>query len=159
LKLPAFVYVPCTAAERLVVDLDRTMTIEKAIVAGWTRTAGWQTDQEIRLFAEALSRKCSRFAFPDDFVRAVGKLQNRLAKKHDRNSEEGAHLRSLFAIRVRAAPSWEDKQVQLTWWFIKDSDPSGVEANCLSGPGSGWISSTNQAGLASIHLASAASRI
>lgn len=129
LKLPALAYVPGTAAQRLVADLDRTMTIEKAVVARWTRTAGWQTDEEIRLFAEALSRKCSRFAFPDDFIRAVSKLQNRLAKKYDRNSEEGAHLRSLFAIRVRAAPSWDEKQVQLSWWFIKESDPSDVKAN------------------------------
>ena len=36
LKRPAFAYVPTTAAERLVADLDRTMTVEKALVAGWT---------------------------------------------------------------------------------------------------------------------------
>ena len=33
LKSPAFAYVPGTAKKRLVADLDRTMTVEKAVVA------------------------------------------------------------------------------------------------------------------------------
>ena len=41
LKRPAFAYVPTTAGDRLVADLDRTMTVEKALVAGWARTPGW----------------------------------------------------------------------------------------------------------------------
>jgi len=72
LKRPAFVYVSVTAADCLVADLDRTMTVEKAVVAGWTRTPGWETDDESRDFALALARKRSRFAFPDDFVSAAG---------------------------------------------------------------------------------------
>ena len=71
LKRPAFAYVPITAGDHLVADLDRTMTIEKALVAGWARTPGWETDDELRDFASALARKRSRFAFPDDFVAAA----------------------------------------------------------------------------------------
>ena len=67
LKRPAFAYVPATVGECLVADLDRTMTVEKAIVAGWTRISGWETDDDLRDFARALARKRSRFAFPDDF--------------------------------------------------------------------------------------------
>ena len=40
LKRPAFAYVQITAGDRLVADLDRTMTVEKALVAGWARTPG-----------------------------------------------------------------------------------------------------------------------
>ena len=123
LKRPAFAYVPATAERRLVADLDRTMTIEKALVAGWTRIPGWKTDNELRDFALALARKRSRFAFPDDFVAAAQAFQRHLAGKHDKKTEEGARLRELREIRVRAAPSWESDSVCLTWWFIKDSVP------------------------------------
>ena len=129
LKRPAFAYVPATAGSRLVADLDRSMTVEKSIVAGWTRTPGWQDDNELRDFALALARKRSRFAFPDDFIDAARGLQKRLADKHNKNTDEGAHLRALREIRVRAAPSWANVHVQLIWWFIKDDDPEGVTVN------------------------------
>ena len=129
LKRPAFAYVSVTAADCLVADLDRTMTVEKALVAEWTRTPGWETDAELRDFALALSRKRSRFAFPDEFVSAAQPLQRHLVDKHGRKTEEGAHLRALREIRVRAAPSWDSDSVRLSWWFIKDSDPVGVNVD------------------------------
>lgn len=129
LKHPAFAYVPAVAGDRLVADLDRTMTVEKALVARWTRTPGWETDAELRAFTLALARKRSRFAFPDDFVSAAAALQRRLVDKHDKETDEGAHLRALREIRVRAAPSWDDGEVQLSWWFIKDADPVDVQVD------------------------------
>ena len=123
LRRPAFAYVPATAARFLVADLDRPMTVEKAIVSRWDRISGWTTEREIRDFALALSRKRARFAFPDDFVRAAQRLQRRLVDKHDRLSPEGGYLRALREIRVQASPSWNGGQVQLVWWFIKDTDP------------------------------------
>ena len=68
LKRPAFAYVPATAHNGLVADLDRVMTVEKAVVANWKRTPGWSTDAEVREFARVIARKRSRFAFPDEFV-------------------------------------------------------------------------------------------
>ena len=129
LKRPAFAYVPATAEAHLVADLDRTMTVEKAVVAGWKRTPGWRTDAELRDFALALARKRSRFAFPDDFVDAAQALQRRFVDKHDKKTVEGAHLRALREIRVRAAPSWNEKQIRLDWWFVMDSDPENVDAD------------------------------
>jgi hypothetical protein len=134
LRRPAFAYVPATAANCLVADLDRTMTVEKSLVADWTRVPGWETDTDLRDFALALSRKRSRFAFPEDFVAAAMPLQERLTEKHNGQSDEGAHLRALREIRVRAAPSWDSKQVQLSWWFVKDADP---EIDNIDWPG--WI--------------------
>ena len=125
-KRPAFAYIPATAKDCLVADLDRTMTVEKAVVAKWTRVSGWTTDKEVRDFTQALSRKRSRFAFPDEFVIAAQRLQKHLAEKHDKQTSEGAHLRALREIRVRAAPSWDSDEVQLIWWFIKDQDPDGA---------------------------------
>ena len=125
LKKPAFTYVTSTADDCLVADLDRVMTVEKAVVAGWTRIPGWSTDEEIRDFARSIGRKRSRFAFPDDFVQAAQQFRARFIDKHNKDTHEGAHLRALREIRVRAAPSWNHKEVQLTWWFIKKSEPEG----------------------------------
>ena len=129
LKRPAFAYVPTTVGDRLVADLDRTMTVEKALIAGWTRIPGWQTDDDLRDFARALARKRSRFAFPDDFVAAARSLQQHLIDKHSRQTDEGAHVRALREIRVRAAPSWDASELQLSWWFIKDADPVDVQVD------------------------------
>lgn len=129
LKRPAFAHVEATAEACLVADLDRTMTVEKALVSRWTRIPGWETDDELRDFALALTRKRTRFAFPDDFVSAAQPLQKNLVAKHDKQTEEGSHLRVLREIRIRAAPSWDGDPVQLSWWFVKDSDPVGVNVD------------------------------
>ena len=126
LRRPAFAYVPAMARQRLVADLDRVMTVEKAVVARWRRIPGWTTDDEARAFAEALARKRMRFAFPDDFVAITGGLQERLRRRHNRQNPEGAHLRALREIRVRAAPGWDADAVSLSFWFIKEQEPQGV---------------------------------
>jgi hypothetical protein len=128
LRRPAFAYVPALAEERLVADLDRIMTVEKAVVAPWRRIPGWSTDNEIRAFAKALARKRARFAFPDDFNEAATKLQERFKKRHNRQHAEGAHLKALSEIRIRAAPSWDTDQVTISLWFIKSGDPEGIPA-------------------------------
>lgn len=145
LKRPAFAFVPATANCHLVADLDRPMTIEKAIVAGWNRVPGWSDDHELRDFALALGRKRTRYAFPDDFVRAARLLQRRLVGKHNRQTVEGSHLRALREIRIRAAPSWDDERVQLSWWFIHEADPDLVESDRLRLVES-WLSLFDQTG-------------
>ena len=127
LQRPAFAHLPAVATQGLVADLDRTMTVEKAVVATWERTPGWNTDAESRAFAEALSRKRARFAFPNDFVAAARGLQDHIKRRHNRHNSEGAHLRSLREIRVRAAPSWDHPTVSLFLWFVKETDPLGFE--------------------------------
>lgn len=129
LRRPGFAYVPATAKEGLVADLDRTMTVEKALVARWGHVRGWTTDDELRAFVHALARKRSRFAFPDDFVVATRGLQRHLQEKHNRQTPEGAHLRAVREIRVRAAPSWDASDVHLNWWFIKEGEPADTPAD------------------------------
>jgi len=146
LKRPAFAYAPAAAARSLVVDLDRIMTAEKALVASWNRIPGCQTDQERRDFAEAAARKRSRFAFPDDFVQAVRHVQSRLNTKHNKQTEEGAHLRALHEIRVRAAPSWNHDQVWLSWWFIKEVDAEVVAEPRWTDFADQWLSLFDESG-------------
>ncbi len=127
LKRPGFAYVPAMADRLMVADVDRTMTIEKALARGWTRIEGCRTDAERRDFALALSRKRSRFAFPDDFQEATTAFHKHLAEKASKQTDEGAHIDALSEIRVRAAPSWEADEVHLTFWFIKEADPEGAK--------------------------------
>jgi hypothetical protein len=128
---PRYVCVPGVAQRRMAADLDRAMTIEKAVVAAWHRTPGCGTDGERRGLALALARKRARFAFPDDFVRMTKKLQDRLRQKHDRDSPEGRALRALREIRVRAAPFWDASEIEITFWFVRDAEPLELH-------GKGW---------------------
>jgi len=121
-RRPQFAFIPGLEEEGLVGDLDRVMTVEKSLVAGWERVEGCLNDGDVRRFALALARKRARFAFPDDFVAYVSKLRQRLQSKHDKGSEEGQALRALREIRVRAAPSWDADGVEVTFFFIRDEE-------------------------------------
>lgn len=121
---PGFAVVPRLSAQRLVADLNRVMTVEKPVAAKWPRTPGWDTDDEARIFAGSLARKRARFAFPNDFTRFANKLEDRLAEKHDKESDEGRALRALRELRVQASPSWDDAEVSLMFWFVRhDHNP------------------------------------
>ena len=117
-RRPQYAYVPALADEGLVADLDRTMTVEKAVVAEWERRDGCTSDDQARWFSEALARKRQRPAFPDNFVALVGKLQRRLVEKHGKESDEGAALRALREIRVLASPDWSTTPCSLILYFI-----------------------------------------
>ncbi len=126
-RRPAYAFVPALAGRKLVADLDRIMTVEKSVVASWTRTPGCTADHEVRAFALALARKRARFAFPDDFTELTRKLQGRLQRKHDKDTAEGRALRALREIRVKAEPSWRAEQVEITFLFIRDDHASDFE--------------------------------
>jgi hypothetical protein len=119
---PRRAVIPGLRDKRLVADLDRVMTVEKSVVAGWGRTPGCVTDAESRRFAFALARKRARFAFPNDFSELVKGLAKRLRHKYEKQSTEGAALRALREIRVRAAPSWQADRIELTFWFIRNDE-------------------------------------
>jgi hypothetical protein len=135
------------ADQNLVADLDRTMTVEKAVVAGWQRVQGCHSDGEARVFAQALARKRVRVALPDDFTAFIRGLQNRIKEKHDRQSPEGQALRSLREIRVRASPSWASDEVSLFIWFIKDDSslcPEGIGWDGLCASWLGFVQSSGR---------------
>lgn len=132
LKKPAFAYLPKVVDRGLVADLDRIMTVEKAVVAAWKPTRGLDGDKARREFRHTLARKWARMAFPDDFVEAAQRMRSRILSKYRKMSEEGTHLRALSEIRVAATPSWDDPIVRLTWWFVRETEPEGYPANWAS---------------------------
>ncbi|WP_419933865.1 hypothetical protein [Candidatus Palauibacter sp.] len=135
-RRPNYGFIPGVADRRLVADLDRVMTVEKAVVAAWERIEGCRTDDETRRFSLALARKRARAAFPDDFVVFARPLMERMSERHDRLSDEGRVLRSLREVRVRAAPSWDADDVELMFWFIRNDDEPAFETedweHCLT---------------------------
>jgi hypothetical protein len=121
-RRPQYASIPALAEKYLVADLDRVMTVEKAVVLGWARIAGCETDEERRMLGQALARKRIRFAFPDEFTQCSRKLQSRLQEKHNKSSDEGDALRALREIRVRASPAWDAPEIELMFWFIRNED-------------------------------------
>jgi len=136
---PNYAIIPALREKHLVADLDRVMTVEKSIVATWTRTSGYTTDEQARTFAHALARKCVRFAFPDDFNALVKKLQSRIEAKHDKLSDEGRALRALREIRVTGSPSWDDPvAVEVFFWFVRKDAETAFEGKSWDGPFESW---------------------
>lgn len=138
-RLPRFAYVPGLAHLRLVAHLDRTMTVEKAIIADWTRTGGLSSDDHVRAFSEALARKRQRHAFPDDFNAFVRKLTDRVARKHGKASDEGRALQNLREIRVQASPSWAATNVTLMFWFIRENSQATSEGKSWADLLDAWL--------------------
>lgn len=121
---PRYAFIPGVASLSLVADLDRVMTVEKAVAADWRRMPGCSTDEDARAFRDAVVRKHARAALPDDFNLFAFSLVSRLKTKHARQSPEGDALRALRQIRVRAAPEWDSDAVELTFWFLRhESQP------------------------------------
>jgi hypothetical protein len=122
-RRPQFAFIPGVAEHKLVADLDRVMTVEKAVAAGWIRVCGCLNDQQIRNLSKALARKRVRFAFPNEFTHFVNPLQSKFQGKHSKEeSNEGKALRALLEIRVRAAPCWDADKVNIFFWFIRDEN-------------------------------------
>lgn len=126
---PRYAYLPALAERRLVVDLDRTMTYEKSVIAKWHRTPGLSSDEDARDFARALARKRNRPAFPDQLVRLLQPLRDTIKKKHGKETPEGLALRSLREIRASARPNWDAPVVRVHLWFIYSDEDSKVRAD------------------------------
>lgn len=132
-KLPRYAYIPAAADQRLVADLDRVMTIEKAVAAGFEPVRGCPDSEAVVEFAADIARKRERFAFPDDFVAAMSSLRDRWLKRHEKNSSEWHHLSALREIRAAANPTWDAEEVEVTILLIIRTQPTDSKPDW-----SGW---------------------
>lgn len=119
---PRYAALPALLRRRLAADLDRVMSIEKAVAVGWERTPGCRNDKEARDLAFALARKRSRPAFPDDFVDWSRDLVKRIRKKHGKDTDEARMLGALCEIRVKASPDWDHNPAEVMFFFLKSDD-------------------------------------
>lgn len=136
-KNPQYVTLPSLHPLQLVADLDRALTIEKTVVASWTRTQGCFSDEERRLLSQQLARKIGRAALPDEVKGLMKSLLNRWNTVKHRDDLEGKTFRDLGEVRIQATPSWYASPAHLYFWFIlKDDAPmvdrKGIEAAWLA---------------------------
>jgi hypothetical protein len=136
-----YAYLPGLADQKFVVDLDRTMTVEKAVVPGWNRIPGCTTDVERREFADALARKRQRFAFPDSFNAGLAKFRDRLKDKEGKASPEGALIAALDQIRVQPDPDWGGASIGVLFWFLLEPDAK-IELDASRAIIEGWVRRT-----------------
>jgi hypothetical protein len=86
---------------------------------------GLTDDAQLRDFAECLVRRFTRFAFPNEFVRAISNIQMHIKTKHKKETDEGDALRSMREIRVSATPGWDSSNPHIEFLFVRgDSGPS-----------------------------------
>lgn len=118
LRRPAFAFVTGSAPHKLVADLDRVITVEKAFLSDYEPIPGCGNDSERRAFADALARHKIRPAFPDDFNICMRPVRDYLKNIHRRNDAEGCLIQLVGEIRVTASPSWDANKISIHLWFI-----------------------------------------
>ena len=91
-RRPNYAYVPGVAEMHFVADLDRVMTVEKAVVASWSRVVGCRNDGEVRQISSALARKRARVPGP---ILAIGHWDRRPVHEH-------SHKRAVIPNVLRA---------------------------------------------------------
>lgn len=119
-RMPRYAAVAGTADRRLVADLDRTMVVEKPLLAALpvaARTIGCPTDADTRRLAQALARKHARFAFPDDFSIGMRPVTKQVVTRHGKDSPMGGFLGRVSDIRA-LSPDWSAAEPDVMLLFV-----------------------------------------
>lgn len=107
------------APEGTVADFARPMTITKKLLATWDRIPGFTDQGKAQAFARSLERHFGRFAFPDNFNKAIRPLLEKVISKYGKaDSPLGKAARSLTEIRVRPSTDWNSEQVSVQFILI-----------------------------------------
>ena len=119
-RMPRYAAVAGTADRRLVADLDRTMVVEKPLLAALpaaARIIGCPTDADTRRLAQALARKHARFAFPDDFSIGMRPVTKQIVNRHGKDSPMGGFLERVSDIRA-LSPDWSAAEPEVMLLFV-----------------------------------------
>lgn len=105
-------------------DLDRIMTVEKSLLA--SRTIQYHkallTDAECRAFSEALIRRLTRAAFPNDFVEAISAFKQHIISCYKNDNPEGEFLKAISQIRIVPKPDWNANEIEVDFYFVFDKE-------------------------------------
>lgn len=106
-----------------VVDLTRTTTISKSLLARLARQEGFSTEDMRADFAKQLERRYGRFAFPDDMNPPLGALRAQAKSRHTKESDVGRVYRSIRSFHVAASPDFDTPgaRVRITV-LLEDAD-------------------------------------
>jgi hypothetical protein len=125
-----FVPLPALGGD-LFVDLTVCSTIEKAYLLGLDPPKhGCTTDEQIEIFAAAIARNRSRFAFPDGMDTVLNPLRDRFRSKRNKDSAEGRRIKEVWEIRVRRSVKtpWDGSRGQVRVDLIFITAPSALPA-------------------------------
>jgi hypothetical protein len=88
-------------------DLSVVGTVSKHLTAAHAPRRGVDTDADVRRLGQALGRKFSRFAFPNEVVPWLAPLERIISSKAVRpGSPEGQVLSLVDELRIEASPGW-----------------------------------------------------
>jgi hypothetical protein len=130
-RRPQFVTIPSLHPHHLAADLDRAFTLEKAVLASWTRTQGCSSDVERRLLSRQLARKIGRAALPDDLNALMKSLLKRWERVNERDDLEGKTVRDIAEVRVQAHPNWYASPTRLDFWFILKDTATSMDRSAV----------------------------
>lgn len=111
------------AAERIVADLTCAFSITKQFLVCLNRERGHVNARDAIRFSMALERLFGRFAFPDGLNDTLKRMRDRALSKHPKaEAEIGAVYRSIWEIRLRAAPGWDAEEAELAFIFVLNDE-------------------------------------
>jgi len=115
-------------------DLDGITTVAKTALVSCERSAGVESDDEIREFAFSVSRRYGRFAYADEVVECLNPLTAALrAKARKQQSPLGQALASVHSIRVQCE-DWTHTPYQLTLIVILEADVVPLDPDAVGEP-------------------------
>jgi hypothetical protein len=107
-RRPRYIPLP-NADDGLFVDLQGVSTVHKDDLVGIAHRPGVNNIEEGRKLAQAIGRRFTRFAFPDELHPWLRPLENLLQTKAAKvSSPEGQALASVVEIRVEAKDGWKE---------------------------------------------------
>lgn len=103
------------------IRLDTVATIDKSLLREADRAAGVASLKAVRSLAQAIGRRYSRFAFPDDVNDWFRPLKDLVQDKARRpHSAAGAAFDRVRQIRIRSDNGWERAPYHLGVTFLLD---------------------------------------
>ncbi|MFE3195069.1 hypothetical protein ACFXHA_39105 [Nocardia sp. NPDC059240] len=106
-KRPRYAYLP-ELGTTWFADLEVVATVDKLVIADLAPKRGVVTDADIRKFGNAVARKFGRFAFPDEVVPWLSKLERIAYDGSGKpNSPLGRALEDVLELRIEAISGWD----------------------------------------------------
>jgi hypothetical protein len=118
-----YLFLPELESESLVANLDQVFTVEKAVLLAVDpkkRKCAVRNDVEAQILSEGITRKYSRFAFPDEFTAALDRFRDFVVGKHHKDNANGKALRAVTEIRVTSSKGWTNKDSEIQFLFLFD---------------------------------------
>ena len=112
-RRPRYVHLP-ELGDDMFADLEVIATVAKPLLRGHERVPGVRADDDVRRFGQAVGRRFSRFAFPDDVQPWLQPLEDIARSKSQRPaSPEGQAFSRVVELRLESENGWDSPPFDL----------------------------------------------